>query len=108
MPSGFKGTRVELARVTVEGRATGPIIKLNVQFCNADGVVHAITAHELEPSADPRVAAALKPLMDALRGWVEGLHYEDAEPALRRVNPGGIAESLRGEADPDDGVGEEG
>jgi len=108
MPSSFKGTQVELARVTIEGRATGPIVKVEIQFCNKDGVVHAFTRHELEPTVDPRIASATKQLMDAVKSWAEHAHYEDAAGAARRVTTGGIAESLRGSADPDDEVGGQG
>lgn len=108
MPSSFKGTQVELARVTIEGRSTGPIVKVEVQFCNKDGLVHAFTRHELEPTVDPRLASATKQLMDAVKAWVEHAHYEDAAGAARRVTTGGIAESLRGSADPDDEVGGQG
>ena len=108
MPLSFKGTQVELARVTVEGRATGPVVKVEVQFCNKDGVVHAYTRHELEPTVDPRVASATKQLMDAVKLWVERTHYEDAAGAARRITTGGIAESLRGSAYPDDDIGDQG
>lgn len=108
MPLSFKGTQVALAKVTIEGRATGPIVKVEIQFCNKDGVVHAFTRHELEPTVDPRVAAATKQLMDALKVWAEHAHYEDAAGAARRVTTGGIAETLRGSGDPDDDVGDQG
>ncbi len=109
MPASFKGTKVELERVTVEGRATGPIIKVAIQFCDEEGVVHGITQHVLEPSVDPRLTATVKPFMEAVRRWVEQLHYNDAgAPALRKVSTGGIADALQGEVDPDDGAGEQG
>lgn len=108
MPLSFKGTQVELSRVTIEGRATGPIVKVEVQFCNKDGVVHAHTRHELEPTVDSRVASATKQLMEAVKSWVEHTHYEDAAGAARKISTGGIAESLRGSADPDDDISEQG
>jgi hypothetical protein len=108
MPQSFKGTQVELARVTIDGRVTGPIVKIEVQFCNKDGVVHAFTRHELEPTVDPRIASATKQLLDAVKSWAEHVHYEDAAGTARKVTTGGIAESLRGSADPDDEVGGQG
>lgn len=109
MPSNFKGTRVELEYVTVEGRSTGPVIKVSVQFCDAEGVVHAVTHHILEPSVDPNLTSTVKPFMEAVRMWVEQLHYTDAgSPVLRKVSTGGIAEALRESSDQDDGDGEQG
>lgn len=110
MPTGFRGTSVSISRVAIEGRPTGVVVKVGVQFCDANGLVHAITNHELEPTADPKVAATFQPFMNALRAWVEQLHFEGAESsaASGKVTTGGIAETLRGSTDPDDGVGEEG
>jgi hypothetical protein len=109
MPSGFRGTSVAISKVTIEGRTTGSVIRVAIQFCDANGLVHAITQHELEPTADPRVAATIQPFMTALRSWVEQLHFENAETlSSGKVTTGGIAEALRGSTDPDDGVGSEG
>jgi hypothetical protein len=102
MPAGFKGTTVFLRSVTVAGKATGLTIEVSVQFCDSEGVVHAITRHELEPTVDPRIASTVRPFLDALKSWVERLHYNDIDELPKQVTPGGIAESLRGSPDPDD------
>jgi hypothetical protein len=106
MPSGFKGTQVHISAVNLGPSGTGPKLTVQVQFCDGDGVVHAITKHELEPSVTPEIEEATKSLLDALKPWVEKIHYDTPDNKTEKVALRGIVESLVGENTHDhDGVG---
>lgn len=106
MPSQFKGTSVHFRSIQIFGLTTGARITVDVQFVGEDGLTHATTRHELELSADPKVADAARELHTALRAFVEGLHYTDANSSLgagtEGVKPRGIVESVRGFSDEPD------
>lgn len=109
MPALFKGTEVHFRSIQVVGMSTGAKIIAEVQFVDDSGLTHATTRHQLEPSADQKVAEAVRVLHDALRSFVENLHYTDASSPDTggKVTPRGIAESLRDESDePDESTGQ--
>lgn len=107
MPTSFKGTRVEFTKIQIAGSAGAAIISSNVQFCDADGIVHAVTAHHFPSSETPELQAAAEALYVELRKVIEKKHYNDStdEVVGSRFTGVGIAESLRGGDDsPDDPV----
>jgi hypothetical protein len=102
MPNQFKGTEVHLRAVHLFGKTTGARIRVELQFTDSSGLVHAVTEHELEPSVDPKVGLAAKELYEALRNWAISVHYHDTSTNTERVTARGIAESLRSAADDTD------
>lgn len=107
MPNQFKGTEVHLRAVHLLGKSTGARVRVEVQFTDSSGLVHAVTEHELELSVDPKVGLAAKELYEALRNWVISIHYHDTNTNLEKVTARGIAESLRGVSDnPDEFEGQ--
>lgn len=99
MPNQFKGTEVHLRSIKILGRTTGARIYVEVQFTDGEGLVHAVTEHELEPSVDTKVGLATKDLYGALKNWVISVHYNDTNTNPERVTARGIAESLRDASD---------
>lgn len=112
MPSSFKGTEVSLQKIVLEGKATGAVLAVDVRFEDKNGIVHAITRHQLETTADQKIALASKALYEAIKAWIEAAHFDDpastsTTPTTERVTPRGIAESVRGATDSaDDSVGQ--
>lgn len=108
MPTQFKGTRVELSKVEIQGRATGARLAVRALFCDADGHVHAVTNHEFEPGADDALEEATVAFLTVVQKIVEKRHYHDAGEgpvAERRPTVAGIAEAIaRGDNPPPDPI----
>lgn len=99
----FKGNNVALGSIGItNGNANMPIITLKVYFTDDEGTVHGATNHEIalqqteQPSMLGEIYTAAAALHQALRNYVEALHYrsptEQETPVLH-----GIAESFRRE-----------
>jgi hypothetical protein len=100
--SGFKGTSVHVSEVLVQGAPVGFKIAFRVTFSDSNGIVHAITRHELS-DPPPDLLSPTKTLVEALIKWVESTHF--TTPALGskpQEDTRGLAESLR---DPTDAPG---
>lgn len=106
----FKGTQLQVTRVTVYGKGTGTYLDVDVNFATRDGIVHATTKHTLEVGVTPKIRAAAKQLLDAIQEWGVSTHYEGAEaPKTRKESTfRGLAESLGGSTDPADDGEEQG
>jgi hypothetical protein len=111
--SGFKGSIVSLAEITLAGTAEAAAAQVLVHFKDRDGLVHAMTKHRiaLTREADPELYDAARVLHDLLQARISALHFTEPDGGVQREREEvthGISEALRGQLDPADDVGSQG
>lgn len=93
MNSGFKGSRVGVAKATIENTT----LTYEIQFVDEDGVVHGLMRHGIPLDNESEISLKANELLDALRKRAESMHF--ASPMSGALpsaigGPRGIAESL--------------
>jgi len=103
----FLGTNVSVTEVTLSSGGSGPRLGFSLNFHDADGRVHATTHHSLDPTTEPKLHAALAPLLDAIKSFAKIVHFGDTAEVAEKA-PNGIFESLSASDDASDDVGQQG
>lgn len=112
--SGFKGSIVSLSGVEIVGTDEAAAIKTRVHFCNSQGIVHAVTAHNIALTKEdtPDLYDAAANLVRLLKEHIATLHFTEPDGAATPVQKEqvirGIGEALRNSVDTADGVGTQG
>jgi hypothetical protein len=108
---GFKGTRVEVANITITSKASvGTTVKYTVMFTDEEGAVHGWRNNELtiDPD-DASLVNPLKALRAALIHHAETAHFNaPASTSAKEELKRGIAEALSGKTDQPQDPGESG
>lgn len=106
MPRSFKGTRIDLQKITIYSRQhLGSVVQFDIQFTDNDGRVHATTTHSIPLVEGAEITEAARNLLTKLVQWAESTHFDSTEGAFTDVSvesraPDGIAEALRGTDEP--------
>lgn len=107
MNDGFKGTKVQLIKIEISGAEGALLLRVGVNFLDAEGVVHAQISHNLtalKEDKEPILYEALATLDAELTRRISRIHFNTslaAGPDKRQVIDG-IAEALRGSTDTPD------
>jgi len=71
MHSGFRGNRVGLRKLTIQGS----ILIYEIAFVDEDGVVHGTTEHRIPAEADSDIKTKVDALADVLLKRAANIHF---------------------------------
>lgn len=99
--AGFRGSIVHVSEAAIVGAPTGFKVTFRVLFSDAEGVVHAVTRHEIDPPEGSEMRAAAARLVETITKWTETTHFVSPSDAIPNKKEAiiGLAESLRDSSD---------
>lgn len=94
MPSGFRGSNVQLESVELESSEGVPRLITGVRFVDDEGVVHAFVKHTFLIEEGDALYSTVKQLNELLIKRVEALHFDEVVTTQVQVAHG-ILEAIR-------------
>lgn len=85
MNSGFKGSRIGINAVTMQGST----ISYEIAFIGEDGVTHGLMRHSIPAEADPVIAEKADAFITALIRRAASIHF--SQPAADTSGPRDLA-----------------